>query len=102
MEHLNSNQKMHVKQVLSRYEAMSQKGTVSFTEETVFLQMIDFCDMEGKYRIALRLVEDAISQHPFSVDMYLRKAHLLLNQHKIAESLVTIKQAEIFAPRNIN
>ena len=102
MKHLNSNQKLQVRQVLSRYEAMSQKGTVSFTEETVFLQMIDFCDAEGKYRIALRLVEDAIAQHPFSVDLYLRKAHLLLNQHKIAESLVTIEQAEIFAPRNIN
>ncbi len=102
MEHLNSNQRMHVKQVLSRYEAMSQKGTVLFTEETVFLQMIDFCDTEGKYRIALRIVEDAIAQHPFSVNLYLRKAHLLLNQHKIAESLVTIEQAEIFAPRHLN
>ena len=102
MEHLNSNQKLYVKQVLSRYEAMSQKGTVSFTEETVFLQMIDFCDAEGKYRIALRLVADAITQHPYSVDLYLRKAHLLLNQHKIAESLVTIEQAETFAPKNIN
>ena len=102
MEHLNSNQKLYVRQVLSRYEAMSQKGTVSFTEETVFLQMIDFCDAEGKYRIALRLVADAITQHPYSVDLYLRKAHLLLNQHKIAESLVTIEQAETFAPKNIN
>ena len=102
MEHLNSNQKMHVKQVVSRYEAMSQKGTVSFTEETVFLQMIDFCDTEGKYRRALRIVEDAIAQHPFSVNLFLRKAHLLLNQHKIAESLVTIERAEIFAPRHIN
>lgn len=102
MEHLNSQQKMHVKQVLSRYEAMSQKGTVSFIEETVFLQMIDFCDTEGKHRKALRLVDDAIAQHPFSADLFLRKAHLLLNQHKIAESLVTIRQAELFAPHHIN
>ncbi len=102
MEHLNSNQKMRFKQVLSRYEAMSQKGTVSFTEETVFLQMVDFCDAEGQYRIALRIVEDGIVQHPFSVNLYLRKAHLLLNQHKIAESLVTIEQAEAFAPKDIN
>jgi hypothetical protein len=102
MEHLNSSQKMQVKQTLSRYEAMSQKGTVSFTEETVFLQMIDFCDTEGKHRQALRLANDGITQHPFSADLFLRKAHLLLNRHKIAESLVTIRQAEIFAPHNIN
>jgi tetratricopeptide (TPR) repeat protein len=102
MEHLNSQQKMHVKQTISRYEAMSQKGTVSFIEETVFLQMIDFYDTEGKHRKALRIVEDAISQHPFSADLFLRKAHLLLNLHKIAESLVTIRQAELFAPHHIN
>ena len=102
MEHLNSNQKMHVKQILARYEAMSQKGTVSFQEETVFLQMIDFCDTESKYRLALRIADDAIAQHPFSVNLYLSKAQLLLNRHKVAESLVTVEQAELFAPHNIN
>jgi tetratricopeptide (TPR) repeat protein len=102
MEHLNSLHEMQLKQTLSRYEAMSQKGTVSFIEETVFLQMIDFCDTEGKHRQALRLANDAIAQHPFSADLFLRKAHLLLNRHKIAESLVTIRQAEIFAPHNVN
>lgn len=102
MEHLNSDKKMLVKQTIARYEAMSQKGTVSFFEETVFLQMIDFCDTESKHRLALRIVDDAIVQHPFSVNLFLRKAHLLLNRHKIAESLVTIEQAELFAPQNIN
>ena len=101
MEHLNAHQKMHVKQAISRYEAMSQKGTVSLIEETVFLQMIDFCDIEGKQPQALRIAEDAIAQHPFSADLFLRKAHLLLNQDKIDESLVTIQQAELFAPHNI-
>ena len=101
MEHLNTHQKMHVKQAISQYEAMSQKGTVSFIEETVFLQMIDFCDTEGKHRQALRIADDAIAQHPFSADLYLRKAYILLNRDKIDESLVTIQQAELFAPHNV-
>lgn len=102
MEHLNSNQKIHLKQSIARYEAMSQKGTVFFLEEAVFLQMIDFCDATSKFRLALRIVEDAIVHHPFSEKLYLRKAQLLLNRHKIAESLVTVEQAELFAPHNVS
>jgi tetratricopeptide (TPR) repeat protein len=102
MEHLNSDKKMNVRQIIARYEAMSQKGTVSFFEETVFFEMIDFCDAESKHRLALRISDDAIAQHPFCVDLFLRKAHLLLNRHKVAESLVTIEQAELIAPHNIN
>ena len=93
---------MHIKQLISRYEVMSQKGTVPFIEETVYLDMIDRCDTDGKNRLALRIVEEGITQHPFSAELYLRKAHLLLGRHKITESLVTIEQAEIFAPQHVN
>jgi tetratricopeptide (TPR) repeat protein len=102
MEHLNFDKKMNIRQIIARYEAMSQKGTVSFLEETVFLEMIDFCDTESKHRLALRISDDAITQHPFCVSLYLRKAHLLLNRHKIAESLVTIEQADLIEPHNMN
>ncbi|MBL7817382.1 MAG: tetratricopeptide repeat protein [Saprospiraceae bacterium] len=100
MEHLNSNQKMYIRQLVSRYEAMSQKETVSFQEETVFLQMIDFCHTANKNRLALRIADDAIAQHPFSVNLYLKKAYFLLDRHKIEESLVTVEQAELFAPQH--
>lgn len=101
MEHLNSSHKLHIRQVIARYEAMSQKGTVSLLEETVFLGMIDYCISEEKLTKALRIVNDAIPQHPFSVDLYLHKAHLLLNQHNIAESLVTVNQVKLFAPLTV-
>jgi tetratricopeptide (TPR) repeat protein len=102
MRHANSNQQMSVKLLVSSYLELSQKGTAPFIEETVFQQMIDLSTEEGNWRRALRFANDGIAQHPFCADLYLRKAQLLLNQHKIEESLVTIEQAEIFAPMNVN
>jgi tetratricopeptide (TPR) repeat protein len=102
MRHANSNQQMSVKLLVSSYLELSQKGTVPFIEETVFQQMVDLCNEEGNWRRALRFATEGIAQHPFCADLYLRKAQLLLNQHKIEESLVTIEQAETFAPSNIN
>lgn len=102
MRHANSNPQMSVKLLVSSYLELSQKGTAPFVEETVFQQMIDLCNEEGNWRRALHLAVEGIAQHPFCADLYLRKAQLLLNQHKIKESLVTIEQAEIFAPDNVN
>jgi tetratricopeptide (TPR) repeat protein len=102
MKHANSDQQMSVKLLVSSYLELSQKGTVPFIEETVFLQMVDLCNDEGNWRRALRFATEGIAQHPFCADLYLRKAQLLLNQNKIEESLVTIEQAEIFAPMNVN
>ena len=102
MRHANINPQTSVESLVSSYLELSQKGTAPFIEETVFLQMIDLCNEEGNWRRALLLAAEGIRQHPFFADLYLRKAQLLLNQHKIEESLVTIEQAEIFAPQNVN
>ena len=101
MKQLNPEQQTYVKNLVKEYEAMSQKETVSFYEETVFVGMIDILEKEGKWQKANRLADAAIAQHPFSAVLYLRKAELLLNRNMIDESLVTIDRAEIFAPNNI-
>ena len=100
MKQLNPEQQKNVKRLINEYEAMSQKGTVLFHEETVFIDMIDILEEEGKWQKAATFADDAISQHPFSTDLYLRKAELLLNRNMIDECLVTIDRAELFAPLN--
>jgi tetratricopeptide (TPR) repeat protein len=102
MRHNEKEPKSSIKQILSEYEVMSQKGTASFHEETVFIQMIDLLEEEGKWQRALKMSDAAISQHPFSADLFIRKAELLLNRNMIDECLVTIGKAEVFAPANIH
>jgi tetratricopeptide (TPR) repeat protein len=102
MRHQKERQENKLEHLLEQYEVMSQKGTVSFHEEAVFIDMIDLLENGGQWLKATSLAEAAITQHPFSADLYLRKAVLLLNRNMIEECLVTIEQAEIFAPCNVN
>jgi hypothetical protein len=102
MRHQEERHQNPLEDLLSQYEVMSQKGVVSFHEEAVFMDMIDWLENGGQWHKATSLAEAAISQHPFSTDLYLRKAELLLNRNMIAECLVTIGQAEIFAPFNVS
>ncbi len=101
MIHQNPEHQNNVKRLLKEWEAMSQKGAVFFLEETVYLDMISFLESEGKWQRATRIVDSAIAQHPFSADLYLRKAELLLNCNMIEECIVTIDRAELFAPTNV-
>ena len=102
MRHQKERHQNQLEHLLKQYEVMSQKGVVSFHEETVFMDMIDLLENGGQWHKATSLAEAAITQHPFSADLYLRKAELLLNRNMIEECLVTIEQAEIFAPCNVN
>ncbi len=102
MRHQKVRHQNQLEHLLNEYEVMSQKGAVSFHEEAVFMDMIDLLENGGQWHKATSLAEAAITQHPFSADLYLRKAELLLNRNMIDECLVTIEQAEIFAPCNVN
>jgi tetratricopeptide (TPR) repeat protein len=102
MRHQKERHQNQLEHLLKQYEVMSQKGAVSFYEEAVFIDMIDLLENGGQWHKATSLAEAAITQHPFSADLYLRKAELLLNRNMIEECLVTIEQAEIFAPCNVN
>jgi tetratricopeptide (TPR) repeat protein len=64
--------------------------------------MIDILEEEGKWQKAVTVADVAITQHPLSADLYLRKAELLLNRNMIEECIVTIDRAELIAPTNFN
>lgn len=102
MKHTTPERLNEVRELISQLEVSSQKGTVSLVEETVFLEMIDICEIDGNTASALRLSEQAILQYPFSADFYLRKAQILVELGDIEKSLVTIEHAVIFDPCNVH
>ena len=102
MRHQRVKHQNQLEYLLNQYEVMSQKNTACFYEEAVFVEVIDYLESDGQWHKATAIVEVAIAQHPFSPDLYLRKAELLLNRNMVEECLVTIAQAEIFAPCNVN
>jgi len=84
--------------LISEYEALSQKGTVGFYEETVFLTLIEHyqeLELIGK---AMEVVEHAISQHSYSSTFHKKKAELLLEKGCATQAIECLDQAELFGP----
>lgn len=101
MKYLEPMSKKALERLAIEFEAMSQKGTVVFLEETVFLQLIAHYEQCRKHNFALVASEYGITQHPFSADLYLKKAALLLQLNELDDALVTLDTAERFSPSDL-
>jgi tetratricopeptide (TPR) repeat protein len=101
MRHHGTERQTYISKLIRECEVLSQKGTVAFHEETVYIEMIDLLEQQGKWQQANKIADVAIAQHPFSTDLYIRKSELLLNHNMISECLVTIDRAEMFIRLNV-
>jgi tetratricopeptide (TPR) repeat protein len=101
MKHPNSNLKQQVLNLVIEYEAMSHKGKVFFVEETVFMEIINFYENEDHLDKALNALHDALAQHPYSVELYLKKAQMHLEQTEHDEAFASLDKAAAFAPNTL-
>ena len=83
------------------YEAMSQKGTVGFLEETAFFELLRHYEKTQKPLEAINVTNYAISQHPFCLDFHLKKAELLIELQRPAEALLALEEAQKYAPSDL-
>ena len=90
-----------IKMQVSEYEAMSQKGTVGFIEETVFHSLIDYYCAETKVEDALEVLEHAIEQYPYSASFYSRKGEILVYSELFEEALISLNIAAVYAPASV-
>ncbi len=100
MKQHNYNKQHTLDDLVSEYEAMSQKGAVVFYEEAVFSQLIGYYQNEKAIDQALEVVELALTQHSYSANLYCKKAELLIAVCHESEALVALEQAELLSPRD--
>jgi tetratricopeptide (TPR) repeat protein len=101
MKHTSSSSIQKKQNLLTQFLRMSQKGTVTFIEEADFLDMMELCLARGQHQTVLVIAEEAIAQHPFSVDTLLGKAESHLKLKQVGETLVTIQKAKALSPADI-
>ena len=101
MKRHHFNNQHAISALVSEYEAMSQKGTVGFFEEKVFLQLIDYYQSELRIDRALEVVDHALAQYSFTADFHIRKAQLLIESRQEDLAINSLEQAQIFAPSEI-
>jgi tetratricopeptide (TPR) repeat protein len=102
MKHHNLNSKETLDSLLSEYKAMSQQGTVAFYEETVFLFFINYYKKTKESDKAFEVIAHALSQHPYSTELYLQKAVLLADNNEQELALRYLDKALLFSPSDAN
>lgn len=101
MEH-SPNSKNTLIHLISEYEALSQKGDITRLEEKSLLKLIHFFESEYQKDKAMEVVEHALDIYPFSVEFYIKKADILLNNKYAEEALTVLNLAENFAPGDLH
>lgn len=94
--------KPDLQRLLKRYETQLQEGQVAFLELDHFLILIDHYESNNQLEQALRILQFAIQQHPFSAILYVRKAQCLTETERYQEALEILETAKTYEPSNID
>lgn len=92
----------NVNDLVLQYEEMRAKGDVYFLERDSFLNIISYYEDQFRFDKALEVIDLAISQHAYTVDFYLRKAQLLLEEDQLEYAANVLEKAKLYEPNNLD
>ena len=91
-----------LKELLRQYQNLKNGRGHTFMEEDAFERIIDYFDEKDKLNDALEASEIGLSQFPYSSQLMIKKADLLLAARKYAEALDVLEVAEIYDRSDVN
>lgn len=75
-----------LKELLRQYQNLKNGRTHAFLEEDAFERIIDYYDEKDNFPEALEAAETGLSQFPYSSQLMIKKADLLLATRKYREA----------------
>jgi tetratricopeptide (TPR) repeat protein len=91
-----------LKELLIQYQNLKTGKSTSFIDEDSFDRIIDYFDDKEKLPEALEAAEIGLEQFPYSSQLMVRKADLLLASRKYREALEVLDKAIIFDSSDID
>ena len=85
-------------ELIKRFEDHLRKKKTEFYDLVAYEQIIDHYMMRGKHNKALKAVNQAISQYPFSTELITVKAQILSNLEEFDQALELLDQAHALQP----
>jgi len=89
-------------ELLKQYENLRNGRSHSFIEEDAFEKIIDYYDDKDDLGKALEVAETGLEYFPYSSQLLIKKADLLLAMRKYQEALAVLEHAELFDSTDIN
>src|SRR5476651_1351142 len=91
-----------LKELLRQYQNLKHGRQHSFIEEDAFERIIDHFDEKDNLPEALEAAETGLEQFPYSSQLMIKKADLLLASRKYHQALEILETAELFDSNDIN
>lgn len=91
-----------LKELLKQYENLKAGRSHSFLEEEAFERIIDYFDDRDDLQSALDAAETGLDYFPYSSQLLIKKADLLIATRKYTQALEVLEQAELFDSNDIN
>jgi len=91
-----------MKELLRQYHNFKNGKKFSFIEEESFQQLIDYFDENEDLPAALEAANFAIGQFPYSSNLFVKKADILIALQKYHEGLEYLSKAEVLDSNDIN
>jgi len=91
-----------IKELLKSYENLKNGQRHSFIDEEGFEKIIDHFQEKDELRKAMEAAELAAEQFPYSAQLLIKKADILLANRRYKDALDILDQASVFDARDIN
>lgn len=92
----------HIKELLQQYENLRSGLAHSFIDEDSFEKIIEYYQENDDLGRAMDAAETATEQYPFSAQLIVKKADILLANRRYQDCLDLLDQAELYDHNDIN
>lgn len=101
-DHSSRREREEMQELLRVYQNLKAGRHLTFIEEEDFERIIDYYDEKDNLPSALEAAELSLEHFPFSAQLMLKKADLLIADQKFTEALALLDQAAIYDNNDIN
>ena len=91
-----------IRELLKQYENLKNGRKHSFIDEESFEKIISYFQEKEDLGKAMEAAEMAAEQYPYSGQLLIKKADILLANRQYKEALGVLEQAQLFDSRDIN
>jgi tetratricopeptide (TPR) repeat protein len=91
-----------LQELLKQYQNLKQGRSHSFLEEDAFEKIIDYYDEKDDLNEALLAAETGLEQFPYSSQLMIKKADMLLATRKYHQALEVLEMAELYDSSDVN
>lgn len=94
-DHFQEEEQDH-KALVTRYERMLKEEGIGFFEKQQFTNLINYYEKQHQIDKALKVLDFAFEQHPYSATFFIQKAQILMEDKREAQALELLEEAELY------